>query len=58
MICKGACPFSGGIFKYDRVDQSLDIKSLRRRSVGAKTVETKALATGAFFALAIGIYKL
>jgi hypothetical protein len=47
-----------GIFKGDRVDQSLDIKSLRRRTEGAKTVETKAQATGALAALVLGVYML
>lgn len=46
------------IFKGDRVDQSLDIKSLRRRTEGAKTVETKAQATGALAALVLGVNML
>jgi hypothetical protein len=54
---KGVYPF-GEIFKGDRKDQSLDIKSLRRRREGAKTVNTKAQATRAVFALVIGVNML
>jgi hypothetical protein len=50
-------PF-GEIFKNDFTDQSLDIKSLRRRREGAKTVNTKAQANRAVFALVIGVKML
>jgi hypothetical protein len=46
------------VFKDDLTDQSLDIKSLRRRREGAKTFDTKAQAKGAVKALVLGVNML